>query len=235
MDQNYPMVLGVIPARGGSKRFPRKNIASLQGAPLISYTINAVKLSKLITHWLVSSEDDEIIEVARLHGAPVPFVRPMELATDEIRNIDVVLHAMDFMEREHNVTYDIILLLQPTVPIRDPAHIDDCIRLLYNSALPTLASVKGPYQKRDPILKRIDVNGTMTDYRESPIDLRREPFYIYNAAIYGVKRDHLILEHSLISDPQIPYVMDDAHSIDVDREEDLLVAETYLNRRYGEH
>ena len=151
-----PRTLGIIPARGGSNRLKRKNILPLNGQPLISYTIQAAQKASKLTDFLVSTEDDEIREVALQYGAPVPFVRPAELATDTVRNIDVIIHALEFLENKHGKPYDIILLLQPTSPIRDPDHIDLAIDLLWNSSLPTLASVKGPFQKRDPILKRIN-------------------------------------------------------------------------------
>ena len=122
--------LGVIPARGGSKRLPRKNIKVLAGKPLIAYTIEAAKKSKHLTDYIVSSEDDEIISIAKEFGAPIPFIRPDALATDEIRNIDVVYHALNFMEAEKKIRYDIIVLLHPTSPIRDPKHIDYLSNLL---------------------------------------------------------------------------------------------------------
>ena len=145
MTEKYkPRVLAVIPARGGSKRFPRKNVALLCGKPLICHTIEAAQRSTLITDWLVSSEDDEIIEIATNYGAPVPFRRPIELATDEVRNIDVTIHALEYMERVNKLEYDMIVLLQPTVPIRDPKHIDESIELLWASELDSLASVNIP-------------------------------------------------------------------------------------------
>jgi CMP-N-acetylneuraminic acid synthetase len=223
-------VLGVIPARGGSRRLPRKNVRIILGHPMIAYTIKAAQRARLLTDYLVSSEDEEIAEVARSYGAPTPFVRPAHLATDKVRNIEVVLHALHFMERKNNQPYDIVLLLQPTCPVRNHKHIDEAIRLLADSELETLASVKGPYKKRDPNLKRIR-EGILEAYcgKEGPIDI--EPFYIYNACIYGVKRDYLVRERRLISPKQIPLIMDELHSIDIDTEPDLVIAESFLKYR----
>jgi CMP-N-acetylneuraminic acid synthetase len=220
--------LGVIPARGGSKRLPRKNIKNLCGKPLIAYTIQAARNASLLTDFLVSSEDDEILKIARSYGAPTPFKRPGHLATDAIRNIDVVAHAMHYMENKNQHPYDILILLQPTCPIRNPAHIDTAIQLLSKSDLETVVSVKGPFKKRDPILKRIK-NGVLESYcpNENPDEI--EPFYLYNASIYGVKRSYFIKEKKLISDRQIPIIMDQYHSVDIDTEADFLVAEAYLN------
>ena len=196
---------------------------------MIAYSIMAAREAENITDYIVSSEDEEILRVAQKYGAKTPFRRPASLATDEVRNIEVVLHALDYMETEHGQPYDIIVLLQPTAPIRKPAHIDEAINLLWESELPTLAAVKGPYQKRDPILKRIDEDGCLVPYR-SDTDLDpREPFYIYNAALYAVKRDYFVEEKRFTSDKQVPLVMDRYHSTDVDELSDLVIASTYLD------
>jgi len=220
-------VLCVIPARGGSKRLPRKNIRLLAGKPLIAYTIEAAKQSSLVTDIVFSSEDEEIINVAKQYGAPVPFVRPKELATDEVRNIDVVKHALLYMETQNSKKYDIIVLLQPTSPVRKSFHIDEAINLLASSKLDSLASVKGPFKKRDPILKAIR-DGILEDYIPINEASEVEPFYLYNAALYAVKRDYFMKYGKLISKRQIPLVMDQFYSVDVDTEADFLVAEAYL-------
>lgn len=225
-----PLVLAVIPARGGSKRLSRKNILKIGDHPMIAYSIMAARDATHITDWLVSSEDDEILEVARQYGASTPFKRPDHLATDDVRNIDVVLHALEFMEQEKGVVYDIIVLLQPTAPIRDASHIDEAVEKLWKSECPTLAAVKGPFQKRDPILKRIDKEGNLVPYCKDPELDQREPFYIYNAALYAVKRDYFVKEKQFISEKQVPLIMDKYHSTDVDELADLIIAEAYLKQ-----
>jgi CMP-N,N'-diacetyllegionaminic acid synthase len=223
-----PKVLGVIPARGSSKRLPNKNIRMLAGKPLVAWTIEAAQKAKRLTHWLVSSDGSLIIDVAKKYGAPVPFIRPPELATDTVRNIAVVDHALKFMEAKMQITYDIIVLLQPTSPIRNPDHIDQAVDRLWESDLDSAVSVKGPFKKRDPILKAIR-NGILEDY--CPVDNPEnvEPFYLYNAALYAVKRDYFIKHNKLISPRQIPLIMDAIYSVDVDTKADFLIAETYLN------
>jgi CMP-N-acetylneuraminic acid synthetase len=223
-----PKVLAVIPARGSSKRFPNKNIRMLAGKPLIAWTIEAAQKAKRLTDYLVSSDALLIIDVARNYGAPVPFTRPSELATDTVRNIEVVAHALKFMEAENKIRYDIIILLQPTSPIRNPVHIDEAVDMLWQSDLDSVVSIKGPYKKRDPILKAIR-NGVLEDY--CPVDdpADTEPFYLYNAALYGVKRDYFAKHNKLISPRQVPLMMDPIYSVDVDTEADFLMAETYLN------
>jgi len=229
--KSSPRVLGVIPARGGSKRLPGKNIALLQGRPLICHTIEAVRASTKLTNFVVSSEDAKILEVARRCGAPTPFVRPISLATDTIRNVDVVIDALTRMEELTGLLYDMVFLFQPTSPVRSSEHIDECIQKLWNSNLNTLASIKGPFQKRDPILKKISSDGSLVDYRSRLDEDPKEPFFIYNASVYGVKREYLISEHSLVSEQQVPFIMDDFHSIDIDTKQDLLKAELMLANR----
>jgi len=223
-----PKVLGVIPARGSSKRFPKKNIKLLAGKPMVAWTIKAAQQAKRLSDYLVSSDDPKTIEVAKEYGAPVPFIRPAELATDTVRNIAVVEHAMKFMEAKNRITYDILILLQPTSPLRLPAHIDQAIDLLWESDLDSVVSVKGPFKKRDPILKAVR-NGILEDYIPVDDPAKVEPVYMYNASIYAVKRDYFVKHRKLISPRQVPLVMDTIHSVDVDTEADFLVAETYLN------
>jgi CMP-N,N'-diacetyllegionaminic acid synthase len=136
-----PRTLGVIPARGGSKRIPRKNLKLLCGKPLIQWTIEACATSGL-TDWVVSTEDLEIGRVASDLGAFV-IRRPEDLADDLASSDSVALHALEWMGRDR---YDIVVLLHPTSPVRDPAHIDDCVALLAASRAPSLASVE--YAKR---------------------------------------------------------------------------------------
>jgi CMP-N,N'-diacetyllegionaminic acid synthase len=134
-------VLGVIPARGGSKRLPNKNIRPLHGSPLIAYTIRAAQDSELLTSWVVSTDSEEIRDVALSYGGYV-VRRPEELATDLTSSDEVALHALEWM----GPGYDIVVLLHPTNPIRNPRHIDRAIEILSASDAPSLASVE--YAKR---------------------------------------------------------------------------------------
>jgi CMP-N,N'-diacetyllegionaminic acid synthase len=224
-----PKVLAVIPARGGSKRLPRKNILPLAGHPVIAYTIRAAAGAKRLTHWLVSTDDEEIASVARSYGAPIPFMRPAELAGDKDRNNAVLRHAMEWMERTHGILYDILLLLQPTSPIRKSEHIDEAVELLWASDLDTLASVKGPIYKRDPYIKAIR-NGVLEPYNPAEDLQVWEPCYTYNASIYAMKRNFFLRENRFVSQRSVPLIMDRFHSADIDDEIDLLVAEVYVQR-----
>lgn len=213
--------LGVIPARGGSKRLPRKNIRLLRGKPLIAWTIEAAAKAASLTDWLVSTDDEEIARIAVAWGAPVPFLRPLELGGDDIRNSAVLGHALVFMERRTGRRYDAIVLLQPTCPIRKARHIDEAVALLAASELDTLASVKALPAKRDPNLRAVR-DGVLVPFGAD------EPAYLYNAAIYAMKRDWFLRHEAFVSDRSVPLVMDRWHSLDIDEEIDLKVAELYM-------
>jgi CMP-N,N'-diacetyllegionaminic acid synthase len=222
-----PKVLAVIPARGGSKRLPHKNILPLAGHPVIAYTIKAAQGATRLTDWLVSTDDEKIAAVARLYGAPVPFLRPADLAGDADRNSAVIRHALKWMESATGVRYDMIMLLQPTCPVRKSEHIDQAIDLLWASPLDTLASVKGPIYKRDPYIKAVR-DGVLEPYNPTEDENNWEPCYIYNAAIYAMKRDYFLQENRFVSRRSVPLVMDRFHSADIDEKIDAMVAELYF-------
>ena len=218
-------VLGVIPARGGSKRLPRKNIKKLLGIPLIGYTIAAASAAKQLTDVVFTTDDAEIKTVAEDLGAFCPFLRPSNLATDNVRNSASMLHALEYMEKLTSKRYDAVVLLQPTSPLRTSQHIDEAVALFKSGDSESLAAVRGPYKKRDINLKRIQ-DGKL----QSLID-NNEPYYIYNASIYIVNRDWLVLKKRFTSEDEIPYVMNDVSSIDVDEEIDFIFAEAVLKSR----
>ena len=190
-----PRTLGVIPARGGSKRIPRKNLKRLCGKPLIAWTIEACAKSGL-TNWVVSTEDYEIAQLSVALGAYV-VSRPEELADDLSSTDSVALHALHCLGGD----FDILCLLHPTSPVRDPGHIDECVSLLWASKAPSIASVE--YAKRS---------------------------YRHNASIYAAK----VPFKTLYGDKTIPYLMDKAHSVDIDDETDFAIAETILGAREKE-
>jgi CMP-N-acetylneuraminic acid synthetase len=224
--------LGVIPARGGSKSVPRKNIAPVHGKPLITYTIEAAQRSRLLTHFLVSSDDAEIMAVARQYGAPVPFIRPAELATDTAPSLPVVQHAVGEMERMHGITYDYVVLLQPTTPLRLPEDIDAALEKLAATGADSVISVcdVGAYH---PARMRQIVDDRLVELpiREPKEMARRQdlpPVYIRNGAIYAVKRDVVMLQNSMSGSDCRPYIMPEERSVNVDSKLDLLLAEILL-------
>ena len=212
-------ILGVIPARGGSKRLPRKNIKLLDGKPLIEYTISAASKSKMLKNYIFTTDDEEILDIATRVGSRSVVLRPKELATDEIRNSDTMIHALEYMENTLGETYDAVMLLQPTTPFRTTAHIDEAIALYNSSDLDSLASVKGPFKKRDINLKFMDSGKLM-----NLVPVNTE-YYIYNAAIYIIKKELLRDSRSFVTDNECAYIMDEISSIDIDNEFDFLTAQ----------
>jgi CMP-N-acetylneuraminic acid synthetase len=218
-------VLAVIPARGGSKRLPRKNIKKLLGRPLIDYTIKAAEKANLLTDVIFSTDDEEIRDIALECGAYSPILRPPELSGDHVRNSATMIHCLNYMENLTGKEYDCIVLLQPTSPLRDQFHIDEAVEKFITSDATSLAAVKGPYKKRDINLKRI--NGSKL---ENLIE-NNEEYYIYNASLYIVTRDWLLEKERFTSEDEIPYVMDDISSIDIDEELDFIMAQAAIEFR----
>lgn len=227
-------ILGIIPARGGSKSVPRKNIALLHGKPMIVYTIETAQKSYRLTDFVVSSEDNEIIEIAKQWGAPVPFVRPAELATDEAPSLPVVQHAVREMESIKGVKYDYVVLLQPTTPLRQAQDIDAAIEKLVATGADSVVSVceVGAYH---PARMRQIVDDRLVELpiREPREMLRRQdlpPVYIRNGAVYAVKRDVVMLQNSMIGEISRPYIMPEERSVNVDSKLDFLLAEILLSK-----
>jgi CMP-N-acetylneuraminic acid synthetase len=233
-------VLGVIPARGGSKSVPRKNIALLHGKPLLAYTIQAAQASRHLTHFLVSSDDAEIIEVARKWGAEVPFVRPAELATDQAPTLPVVQHAIREMETLHGLKYAFVVLLQPTTPLRLASDIDAALEKLIATQADSVVSVVD-VGAIHPARMRAIVDDQLVDlpwvegspYREKKEMQRRQELpavYIRNGAIYAVRRDLIMLQNSMIGPVCRPYIMPDERSVNIDSPLDFHMAELMLAR-----
>ncbi len=219
---SIPTVLGVIPARGGSKRVPRKNLRLVNGEPLLSYTIRAAQQAKRLTDWVVSTEDQEIASLALSYGAFV-VKRPESLAHDDTTSGAVVRHALDWMEDGRR--YDMVVLLHPTSPIRDPKHIDEAIDKLWASKLNTLASVCKLPRKSHRNIKDISIHGLCDHRDEQATD---DDVYILNASIYAMKRDWFVRTNRHTDSPAVPFVMDRLHSLDIDEELDLKMAELFL-------
>jgi CMP-N-acetylneuraminic acid synthetase len=208
-----PRVLAVIPARGGSKRFPHKNITSLGGKPMIAWSIAAANAAESVTEAIVSTDDGEIASIAKAYGGNVPFHRPSRLAGDNVRNSETLVHAVEWFRDEREQTFDIVLLLQPTSPLRQAFHIDVAVKSLWASDALTIASVTGPHKKRDVVIKKITPDGALVNYYA---DDPNEGFYRYNASIYGMRTEYLMEHRRFTSENEIPLVMDAVYSIDVD-------------------
>ncbi len=225
-------ILGLIPARGGSKGLPRKNIKPLLGKPLVAWTIEQALASKYLDRVVVSTDDKEIVEISRKYGAEVPFLRPEELATDEAKSIDVVLHAISWVE-ENDKPYDLLMLLQLTSPLRTEEDIDRAIELLFEKGTSAIVSVceveYHPYWSNV-----LPADGCMKDFiKPEVINKRRQelsPFYRLNGAIYLAYCHYLKQEKSFFGDKTFAYIMPRERSIDIDEEIDFILAEILRNK-----
>lgn len=224
-------VLGIITARGESKRLPGKNLRELAGRPLIYYTAKAALESKLLTRVILSSDDDEIIEVGRKYGLEVPFRRPKELALDGTPTIDVIIHALDFFKENERFSPDIIVILEPTSPLRTAGDIDGALKKHLETGADSVVSVVKTDHWHPIRAKKIE-NDILYDYcLEEKEGVRRQdlpPAYFRNGAFYSVKREVLINEHKLYGKVTRPYIMPRERSVDINEEIDLKIAEVFL-------
>jgi CMP-N-acetylneuraminic acid synthetase len=213
-------VLGIIPARGGSKGVPRKNIKLLCGKPLIAYTIEAAINSKRLTRTIVSTEDQEIADVARSLGADVPFLRPRELADDTTPTLPVVLHALNSLESAGD-TYDVVCLLQPTSPLRRADDIDSCIELLENSGADSVVSVlpvPDSYNPRWVYWKSVDGTLTLSTGESEPVMRRQDlsPAFHRDGSVYAVRTKVVVKERSLYGSTVLGYEIAPEFSSNID-------------------
>lgn len=221
-------ILGIIPARGGSKGVKRKNISLLGQKPLIAHTISAAISSKL-DRVVVSTEDTEIATIASEFNAEVPFVRPMELASDTANSIDVAIHGLKEMERIDQTNYDAVMYLQPTTPFRTVKDINKCLEMLKNDAkadsVISVVDVQGSHPAR---MKYIE-NGYLIDpdFCEKIENQNRQeltPMFIRNGAIYLTKKSTL-LGASFKGNLSLAHVMSLNDSINIDSVEDFEFAQ----------
>ena len=212
-------ILGLIPARGGSKGFPDKNIANLNGKPLIGYTIEASLNSQYITHTVVSSDSSRILDVAAQSGATT-LIRPAEYASDTASSDSVVSHALDAL----STLFDVVVLLQPTSPLRTSVMIDQAIHQFLNSDATALISVCEVDNKLYKAFS-MDEYGYLTGVsnNEFPFMRRQDlpPAYMSNGAIYIVDVKEFLDNPGFYTSKTLSYIMDSNSSLDVDSEEDL--------------
>lgn len=229
-------VLAVIPARGGSKGVPRKNIRPLCGRPLIGYTIEqALTMRRLFHRIIVSTDDEEIASVARQFGAEVPFLRPAALARDESPVIPMLQHAVDFVERQDEIRMDWVCLLQPTEPFRSPDDLERCLELGSTSGGDSVISVVRVFATHPILMKRIENDQLLPFCLEEREGTRRQdyqpPAYMRNGAIYLTRRDVLMNQGSIWGKWIHPYVMPLERSVSIDTELDFKLAEIMMSEQ----
>jgi CMP-N,N'-diacetyllegionaminic acid synthase len=229
-------LLAVIPARSGSKGLPNKNIIDCTGRPLIEWSISAAKNVNFIDEVLVSTDSEEISDVARRAGASVPFLRPSKFAADDSSLLDVVSHAWRNHLSSNGGYFDYVVLLQPTSPLRTSAHLSAAIKLYFESRQSdedTLASVFRVNPKIGWLMQVEDYSGYINFCfdvsSKNPQRQKLKPYYLPNGAIFIVKGGMLI--DGLYRKNTIPFVMDASDSIDIDTADDLKDADTLLAAR----
>jgi len=213
-------ILAVIPARGGSKGLPRKNVLKAGGKPLIAWTIEAARRAKYLDRVIVSSEDPEILRVAARYGCEAPFVRPAELSRDDTPGVAPVLHALRALPEK----YDLVVLLQPTSPLRAAADIDACVELCVNGRFESCVSVtqpdKSPYWM---FLRRS--NGTIKPLLGGKRSAARRQdlpkAYALNGAVYAATVKSLQRDRSFITRRTAAWEMPAERALDIDTRADL--------------
>ena len=219
--------LALIVARGGSKSLPRKNVLALAGRPLIAHTILAARACTGLDRIILSTDDDEIAAVAREYGAEVPFMRPAELAGDTAHVMDVTRHALQYLETKEGYRPDLVLLLQPTSPLRATIDIENALAMLETTGANAVVSVceaKGhPY-----LMKTLDDNGRLAPFMDTTMSSSRRqdlpPVYALNGAIYLVRRIVLLESGTWCPPGALGYVMPPDRSVDIDTAADLQYA-----------
>ncbi len=224
-------VLVIIPARGGSKGVPRKNIRDLAGKPLIAHSIEQALKSKKVTKVIVTTDDPEIKAVALQYGAQV-IDRPIELASDTASMLPVLQHAVTEVQKS-NYFPETIVLLQPTNPLRETTQIDTVIQMLTENTYDSVTTIHKLDLNPSCIVK-VDSNGKTSPYVQTSFYGRRqdiEPLYVINGLIYGYKTEALLqLKQGSWCNNNGALIVDKMYSLDIDTEEDLKKANQILNK-----
>ena len=232
-----PNVLGVIPARGGSRGIPHKNLALVAGRPLLAYTADAVRESKLLTRTIVSTDDARIADFARSMGLEVPFMRPSSLAGDEVPMLPVLQHAVEKLDAE-DFRSDIVVLLQPTSPLRRGEHIDAAVKWLERAGGDSVVSVVEVPHQFNPTSVMCIEEGLLKPFLDGPTATRRQDkprVYARNGPAVVATRVQVIKDGSLYGRQSWPLAMSPEDSLDVDTPWDLRLVEAVLSARSNAH
>jgi N-acylneuraminate cytidylyltransferase len=231
---NGKKVLAIIPARGGSKRLPRKNVLDLAGKPLIGWTIEAAQKSNYIDSIVVSTDCKEIAEIAEVFGISVPELRPRELSTDTATTQDVIIHTLN----KYGKCSDIVIILQPTSPLRTADHIDDAIGMFEDNRAFSIVSVT-PCEHPPQWANTLPENNSMKDFvRKNELQRSQDlgEFFRLNGAIYIYDTDKFLVEGKLAyGENTFAYKMENEASIDIDTQFDFEISKFLLMRHLSSH
>lgn len=228
-------VIAIIPARGGSKGIPRKNLAPIVGRPLIGYAIKAAQDACCIDRVLVSTDDSEIAQVAKTLGAEVPFIRPADLASDAAPMLSVLQHMLHWLEARGEMV-EAIVLLQPTSPMRTCIHIDEAVALFRSTVASSVVSVvEIPHQFNPVSVMALSDHGFLEPFLgDGVVATRRQDkpkAYARNGPAVLVCHPDTLHKGELYGQHCVPYLMSESDSIDIDEPRDLVLAEQALLQR----
>ena len=225
-------ILSIIPARGGSKSVPRKNIAPIAGKPLIYHTISEALKVEQIDDLVVSTEDPEIADISKSLGAQVPFLRPAELASDQAQAHPVLKHCLEFMEKKREITYDAVLMLQPTSPLRTSSHIITALNLMEQNECDSVVSVVSVGGEHPFRMKRLIGNRVINYIEQGFEDMRPRQVlpkvFIRNGAIYLSKQKLIAAKNTIVGENCLGFEMSADESINIDTRHDFMLAELLL-------
>jgi CMP-N,N'-diacetyllegionaminic acid synthase len=229
-------VLGVVPARGGSKGVPRKNLRQVGGRPLIAWTLDVAReASDVLWRTVVSTDDEEIAAVARAHGGDVPWLRPGDLGGDRISMIPVLRHAVAAVEAVEGRNVDWVCLLQPTAPFRTAEDVRAAVALAERGGCDSVISVVRVFDVHPVLMKRIEDGRLLPFCVEEEEGTRRQdydpPAYMRNGCLYLTRRDVLVERGSIWGDVIRPYVMPEERSVGIDNELQVKLVDLMLRER----
>lgn len=236
---NNKSVLGIIPARGGSKGLPRKNILDMAGKPLVAWTVERVLASVCLDKVIVSTDDAEIAGLAVKCGAEIPFMRPVEIAGDKTPIIDVITHAVNFF-KEKGIDFDYVALFEPTSPLRKENDIDDAIRLLIEreADADSLVSAGEVHLEHPSIMKAVR-DGYIESYETTTGKIHRrqdlKTVYFPYGVIYMSKTGKLLETGTFYQERTIPYFIERWQNYEVDDLYDFICIEAVLKSRLKEN
>ena len=224
-------ILAVIPARGGSKGIPRKNLCKVDGLSLVA---RAVKITKALT-WIdkvvLSTDDREIAEEGRKYGAEVPFLRPLELAGDTSKSVDVWCHALVEAEKYYSTSFEISILLEPTSPFREPRHVEEVVKKLVEGGYDSVLTVSETDSKNHPLKQIVIKDNRVGYYDEAGKDIiarqQLTPVYHRNGAAYAVMRKCLVDQKMIIGSNPSAVIIDEP-LVNIDTEQDLKIATCFF-------
>ena len=223
--------LAIIPARGGSKGLPGKNLLPLADIPLISHTILAALEAESIDRLIVSTDDEAIAKVARKSGAEVPFIRPAALSDDTASGVDVCIHAVEYANNTLDYHPDLVVYLQPTSPMRNSADIDAAVELLHDSNCDSVVSLKA-VTEYPQWMQKMDAEQRITplfeEFKTTTARQNLEKSYLLNGAIYLSTTEALLKHRNFYGPNTRGYLMPEERSIDIDTLTDFLIAQALI-------